>query len=103
MTRVPTRLQTPEANTLAIDALPPVIRVPAVSAGGGDAVTEKPLAEATLADLDAHLALSGAEIAADTQRLLALTALLDQALATGATPDCLVLAAADTLHPHHGD
>jgi hypothetical protein len=93
MSRAPTHLQTPGPDALLIDALPVVIRVPAVSTSGGDPVTEKPLAEATLADLDAHLALSGAEIAADTQRLRALTALLQQALAAGATPDSPVLAA----------
>jgi hypothetical protein len=103
MTRVPTHLQLPGSEALPIDALPAVIRVPAVSAGGGDPVTDKPLADATLADLNAHLVLSEAEITADAQRLWALTALLQQALATGATPDSPVLAAADTLHPHHGD
>ncbi len=65
-----------------------------------EGVIYKPLAQATLADVDAHLALLGAQISADTRRHRALKELRDLALAAGATDDSPLLAtlsAADLL------
>ena len=65
---------------------------------GGDAegVISKPPPQATLADVDAHLALLGAQISADTRRHRALKELRDLALAAGATDDSPLLATLST-------
>jgi len=75
--------------------LPPAISIPL----HGDVVDEddegviyKPLAQATLADIDAHLLLLGAQIKADKRRHRALKELRDLALAAGASDDCPLLA-----------
>jgi len=75
--------------------LPPAISIPP----NGDVVDEddegviyKPLAQATLADVDAHLLLLGAQIKADKRRHRALKELRDLALAAGAEPDSVLLA-----------
>jgi len=76
---------------------PPGVELDSVDDEG---VIYKPLAQATLADVDAHLALLGAQINADTRRHRALKELRDLALAAGATDDSPLLAtlsAADLL------
>jgi hypothetical protein len=91
------QLQLPGLDLPVTGALPDVISIPAEGdAGDEDGVTYKPLSRATVRDLEAHLALLGVQIAADTRRHRALKELRDLALAMGATPDSLVLA---TAHP----
>ena len=75
--------------------LPPAISIPP----NGDVVDEddegviyKPLAQATLADVNAHLQLLATQINADTRRHRALKELRDLALAAGATDDSPLLA-----------
>ena len=83
--------------------LPPAISIPP----NGDVVDEddeddegviyKPLAQATLADVNAHLLLLGAQIKADKRRHRALKELRDLALAAGATADSPLLATLGAL------
>lgn len=75
--------------------LPPAISIPL----NGDVIDEddegviyKPLARATLADVNAHLLLLGAQIKADMRRHRALKELRDLALAAGASGDSPLLA-----------
>lgn len=84
--------------------LPPAISVPPPGAQleslDDEGVIYKPLALATLADVDAHLALLGAQISADTRRQRALKELRDLAMAAGASlhsPILATLAAAELL------
>lgn len=76
--------------------LPPAISVPSpgveLDSVDDEAVIYKPLAQATLADVDAHLALLEAQINADTRRHRALKELRDLAVAFGATHDSPLLA-----------
>ncbi|MFN3298408.1 hypothetical protein [Caldimonas sp.] len=80
--------------------LPPAISVPPpgveLESVDDEGVIYKPLAQATLADVDAHLALLGAQISADTRRHRALKELRDLALAAGATDDSPLLATLST-------
>ncbi|WP_297479097.1 hypothetical protein [Ferrovum sp.] len=78
----------PEA--LAIQ-LPPAISIPAGADGDDEGVIYKPLVQATLAELEAHLTLLSTQIAADTHRHRALKELRDLALAAGATSESGVL------------
>ena len=105
MTTIPTQLQLPAAIAHLVDALPATLPVPnpADESAADHTPTEQPLSLATLQDLDAHLDQIGTQIAADTQRLRALTALRDQALANGATSDSPVLTAVAPAQPHTGD
>jgi len=84
--------------------LPPSISVPPPGAQleslDEEGVIYKPLTQATLADVDAHLVLLGAQISADTRRHRALKELRDLALAAGASADSLLwatLTASDLL------
>ncbi|MEA1053331.1 hypothetical protein U5801_26525 [Lamprobacter modestohalophilus] len=85
--------------------LPSSISVPAPEADGAreddeEAVLYKPLARATLTDVEAHLQLLSAQIAADTRRHRALKELADLARAAGAMADAPlfeVLASATAL------
>lgn len=76
--------------------LPPAISIPLpgveVENVDDEGVIYKPLAAATLADVEAHLALLSAQINADTRRYRALKELRDLALAAGATDDSPLLA-----------
>ena len=78
--------------------LPPAISIPRPGVDvdmenvDDEGVIYKPLSQATLADVDAHLALLGAQISADTRRHQALKELRDLALAAGATDDSPLLA-----------
>jgi len=82
-------------QSLAIQ-LPPAISIPVAGHPGlpddEDAVIYKPLASATLADVEAHLGLLATQINADTRRYRALKELRDLALAAGATPESCLLA-----------
>ena len=78
----------------AISVPPPGVELDSVDDEG---VIYKPLAQATLADVDAHLALLGAQISADTRRHRALKELRDLALAAGATDDSPLLATLSTV------
>jgi hypothetical protein len=88
------QLQLPHLSDDVVAGLPPAISIPV--AGGDpdndDGVIYKPLTQATLADVEAHLGLLGAQILADTRRHRALKELRDLALAAGATAGSLVLA-----------
>lgn len=92
------QLQLPGLDMPVTSALPDAISVPVAEdePGDEDGLIYKPLSRATVGDLNAHLALMSAQIAADTRRHRALNELRDLALARGATPDSLVLA---TVHP----
>lgn len=74
--------------------LPPAISVPIEGRDPGDeeGVIFKPLAAATLADIEAHLGLLATQIAADTRRHRALKELRDLAIAAGAQAESPVLA-----------
>ncbi len=78
----------PEA--LAIQ-LPPAISIPGGDDGDDESVIYKPLAQATLAELEAHLNLLSTQIAADTRRHRALKELRDLAISAGATGESGVL------------
>ena len=95
------QLQLPGLDLPACSALPDAISIPLAEnePGDEDGVIYKPLSRATVRDLEAHLALLGIQIAADTRRHRALKELRDLALALGATPDSLVLAAAHPARP----
>ena len=90
-----TQLQLPWPDQPVSDALPDAISIPTADGDPGDEdrVIYKPLARATVSDLDAHLELLAAQITADTRRHRALKELRDLALAMGATPESRVLAA----------
>jgi hypothetical protein len=105
MTAVPTQLQLPAVLVSLVDVLPATlpVSVPDGESAADNPPTEQPLSLATIQDLDAHLDQLGTQIAADTQRLRALTALRDQALANGAAPDSPVLTAVAPAQPHTGD
>lgn len=82
------QLQLPGVPQSLIAQLPPAISIPLdgeMDDEDGDGVIYKPLAQATLADIDAHLALLSTQINADTRRHRALRELRDLALAAGAT------------------
>lgn len=76
--------------------LPPAISIPLngeETDEDGEGVIYKPLAQVTLADVDAHLQLLATQINADTRRHRALKELRDLALAAGATDDSPLLSA----------
>lgn len=77
--------------------LPPAISLPTGISEDEEAVIYKPLSQASLADLDAHLELLSSQIAADTQRFRALKELRDLARAAGAGAASRVLATLTTL------
>lgn len=84
------QLQLPGVPQSLIAQLPPAISIPfegdeGDEDGDGEGLIYKPLAQATLADIDAHLALLSTQINADTRRHRALRELRDLALAAGAT------------------
>lgn len=89
------QLHLPGVPETLVAQLPPAISIPF----DGDAADEdeegviyKPLAQATLADVDAHLQLLSIQINADTRRHRALKELRDLALAAGASGDSPLLA-----------
>ena len=81
--------------------LPPAISVPPpgveLDSVDDEGVIYKPLAQATLADVDAHLALLGAQISADTRRHSTLRELRDMAVAAGADASEPLLTALESL------
>lgn len=88
------QLQLPHLPDHIVDALPPAISVPVPVRDPDDeeGVIYKPLAQATLADIEAHLTLLADQIQADTRRHRALKELRDLAVAAGADSESLVLA-----------
>lgn len=93
------QLALPHIPEVVSTHLPPAISVPIEGADPTDdeGVIFKPLASATLADIDAHLDLLATQIAADSRRHRALKELRDLALAAGAESDSRVF---DTLRNH---
>ena len=91
---VVTQLQLPGLGDHFATGLPTAISIPIAGSDPGDedSVIYKPLAQATLCEIEAHLTLLSTQIAADTRRHRALKELRDLALAAGATADSLVLA-----------
>lgn len=90
------QLQLPGVPHTLIAQLPPAISIPLDGEEedeDGEGVIYKPLAQATLADVDAHLQLLATQINADTRRHRALKELRDLALAAGATDDSPLLLA----------
>jgi hypothetical protein len=77
--------------------LPPAISLPAPESEDEEAVIYKPLSQATLADLDAHLELLSSQITADTKRFRALKELRDLARVAGAAAASRVLATLATV------
>lgn len=94
-----TQLQLPGLDEPIADCLPDAISIPteAGDPGDEDRVIYKPLSRVTLSDLEAHLELLAAQIAADIRRHRALKELRDLALAAGATAQSLVLAALTSM------
>ena len=99
----PTPLHVRWLDTLMVDVLPAVIRLPSPEGNPGDddRGIDHPLARVTLSDLESHLELLTAQIAADKKRHQALQELRDLAQARGATAESLVLA--DFTVPLHSD
>ena len=93
------QFQLPGVPQTLVAQLPPAISIPFesnVTDEGDEGVIYKPLAQATLADVDAHLQLLSIQINADTRRHRALKELRDLALAAGATADSPLLATLST-------
>ena len=86
------QLQLPGLDDHFTKFLPGAISIPVPGLEGDqdDSVIYKPLAQATLAEVQAHLTLLDAQITADIRRHRALTELHDMALAMGATGASLV-------------
>jgi len=90
------QMQLPGVPETLTAQLPPAISIPLDGEQedeDGEGVIYKPLAQATLADIDAHLQLLATQINADTRRHRALKELRDLALAAGATDDSPLLSA----------
>ena len=93
------QMQLPGVPETLTAQLPPAISIPLdaeVEDEDGEGVIYKPLAQATLADVEAHLQLLATQINADTRRHRALKELRDLALAAGATDDSPLLSAFGT-------
>jgi hypothetical protein len=96
------QLQLPGVPAALAVQLPPAISIPLdadVEDDEGDRVIYKPLAQATLADVEAHLELLTKQIDADTRRHRALKELRDLALAAGATDHSPLLSAFGAAQP----
>ena len=90
------QMQLPGVPETLTAQLPPAISIPLdaeVEDEDGEGVIYKPLAQATLADVNAHLQLLATQINADTRRHRALKELRDLALAAGATDHSPLLSA----------
>jgi hypothetical protein len=95
------QMQLPGVPETLTAQLPPAISIPLdaeveVEVEDGEGVIYKPLAQATLADVNAHLQLLATQISADTRRHRALKELRDLALAAGATDHSPLLSAFGT-------
>ncbi len=93
------QMQLPGVPETLTAQLPPAISIPLDGEEedeDGEGVIYKPLAQATLADVEAHLQLLVTQINADTRRHRALKELRDLALAAGATGDRPLLSAFGT-------
>ena len=93
------QMQLPGVPETLTAQLPPAISIPLdaeVEDEDGEGVIYKPLAQATLADVNAHLQLLATQINADTRRHRALKELRDLALAAGATDHSPLLSAFGT-------
>ena len=90
---VVTQLQLPGLREHFATSLPTAISIPqeGADAGDEDGVIYKPLSQATLAEVEVHLALLATQIAADTRRHRAIKELRDLALAAGATAESCVM------------
>ncbi|WP_297476468.1 hypothetical protein [Ferrovum sp.] len=87
----PSQMRLPGVPEALACQLPPAISIPGGDDGDDEGVIYKPLALATLLELEAHLILLSGQITADTRRHRALKELRDLALAAGATSDSGVL------------
>ena len=87
----PSQMRLPGVPVALASQLPPAISIPGGDDTEDDAVIYKPLAKATLAELEAHLKLLSTQIDADTRRHRALKELRDLALSAGATSESRVL------------
>ena len=87
------QLELPGVPVDLIAQLPQAISIPVehTDFDNEEGVIYKPLAQATLAEVEAHLGLLSAQIIADTRCHRVLKELRDLALAAGATQDSLVL------------
>mgnify|MGYP000958231912 FL=1 len=105
MSELPAQLALPALPTLGAERLPPSISVPRPGVSVDGAIDEedlvfKPLAQATLADLAAHLSLLAAQIDADSRRHRALKELYDWLIAHGAdTHTSIAVLAATAKEP----
>lgn len=93
------QMQLPGVPETLTAQLPPAISIPFdgdEDDEDGEGVIYKPLAQATLADVNAHLQLLATQINADTRRHRALKELRDLALAAGATDHNPLLSAFGT-------
>ena len=99
------QLELPGVPVALISQLPQAISIPVEDADGDtdEGVIYKPLTQATLADLDAHLDLLSAQIVADTRRHRAVKELRDLAWAAGATSDSLILASLSAAQQRIGE
>ena len=93
------QMQLPGVPETLTAQLPPAISIPLdaeVEDEDGEGAIYKPLAQATLADVNAHLQLLATQLSADTRRHRALKELRDLALAAGATDHSPLLSAFGT-------
>lgn len=97
------QMELPGVPVALINQLPQAISIPVEDADGetDEGVIYKPLTQATLAELDAHLGLLSDQIVADTRRHRALKELRDLAGAAGCARDRRVLASLSGAHARH--
>ena len=88
------QMRLPGVPAALASQLPPAISIPGGEDADDEGVIYKPLAQATLLELQAHLDLLSSQITADTRRHRALRELRDLALSAGATGESRVI---DTL------
>ena len=102
------QLHLPGVPATLVMQLPPSISIPfegdeGDEDGDGEGLIYKPLTQATVADVDAHLALLAVQIGADTRRHRALKELRDLALAAGAEPGSVLLACLVSVEQAEGE
>lgn len=85
-----TQLHLPGFPASLVNLLPTAISIPNAQ-DEEDGIIYKPLAQATLAEIDAHLGMLSQQIAADIRRHRALKELRDMAISMGADKGSLVI------------
>ena len=97
------QMELPGVPASLISQLPQAISIPVedTDLDHEEYVIYKPLTQATLAELDAHLGLLSDQIVADTRRHRALKELRDLAGAAGCARDRRVLASLSGAHARH--